>query len=575
MMRGARSLWRVSLVVLAGCLVLAGASSGAPVGGRVVFSVNGNAVEFSAGSTGGQVDASVALPDGDVVLVGGSIAADSTFFAAELQPDGSLDPSFGVNGVEHVKVPLSAVGVLREPDGKLLVLATGPALSKLQGPQLMVVRLDANGMLDQTYGVHGDGVARTGLWGSGAGAISADGELLVSGTTGSEPPNPPPALPNTHWVVEELASAGTLDPAFGRNGATTIAVKHASGDQLVAEPDGDIVADGVSQTEYLTRLTPQGAEDPTFAAGRPVAINPPGGVAGLLVQPDGSITLLDGGELERYTPDGTLDHAFGSHGQALLPVLVAAGGEEDQLLPGPGTDVLVASYPYSGDFGDDVGSGLLAIEVAGVNSNGAADRSISATLELSFGGGASSYHGPPFSTKIPPIENSISFHSPPLLQRADGSYLAVGTVGIFEPTRNYGAFDNFYVGDYFYDFAAAAFTPTFAPDPSFGTTPKPPRVTLTLPAQQTTTDLSQDSIDLALHASFQGLVDITISDRPGVIAQTAYPQLHPGTHRVPIQLTRLGKRDLNTHQTIPITITASARDLLATTTTTTTHATLG
>jgi len=162
-----------------------------------------------------------------------------------------------------------------------------------------------------------------------------------------------------------------------------------------------------------------------------------------------------------------------------------------------------------------------------------------------------------------------------LLQRADGSYLAVGNVGIFEPTRNYGAFDNFYVGDYFYDFAAAAFTPTFAPDPSFGTTPKPPRVTLTLPAQQTTTDLSQDSIDLALHASFQGLVDITISDRHGVIAQTAYPQLHPGTHRVPIQLTRLGKRDLNTHQTIPITITASARDLLATTTTTTTHATLG
>jgi len=190
MMRGARSLWRVSLVVLAGCLVLAGASSGATVGGRVVFSVNGNAVEFSGGGDGGQVDASVALPDGDVVLVGGSIVADSTFFAAELQPDGSLDRSFGVNGVAQVPLPLSAVGVLREPDGKLLVLATGPALSKFQLPQLMVVRLDANGTLDQTYGVDGDGVARTGLEGFGAGAISADGELLVTGTTARRPLTP-------------------------------------------------------------------------------------------------------------------------------------------------------------------------------------------------------------------------------------------------------------------------------------------------------------------------------------------------------------------------------------------------
>jgi uncharacterized delta-60 repeat protein len=290
----------------------------------------------------------VALPDGDVVLVGGSIAANSTFYAAELRPDGSLDPSFGTGGLEHVPLRLSAVGVLFEPDGKLLVLATGPALSKLQGPQLMVVRLNANGTLDQTYGV--DGVAHTGLWGSGAGAISADGELLVSGTTGPESTEPPPALSNLHWVIEELTSTGTLDPAFGLNGALTIAVKHASGDQLAVEPDGDIVADGVPETdypmggEYLTRLTPQGAEDPTFAAGRPVVVADSGGVAGMLVQPDGSITLLDGLGLERYTPDGTLDEAFGSHGVALVPALVAGDGG-DQLLPGPGSDVLVASYP--------------------------------------------------------------------------------------------------------------------------------------------------------------------------------------------------------------------------------------
>jgi uncharacterized delta-60 repeat protein len=570
-----RSPWRTSLVVLAGCLVLAGASPGAPVAGRVVFAVHGNAVEFSGGIDTLQVDASVALPDGDVVLVGGSNLADSTFFVAELQADGSLDPSFGVNGVEQVNLQLSAVGVLLEPDGKLLVLAIGPALSRSQLPQLMVVRLDANGTLDQTYGVDDDGVARTGLEGYGAGAISADGELLVSATTGSEPTKPPPVPPpNFHWVIEELTSAGTLDPAFGRNGATTIAVKHATGGQLAVEPDGDIVAEGSNQTEttYLTRVTPQGAEDPTFAAGRPVAV--PLGGAAMLVQPDGSITLLDDGGLERYAPDGTLDDAFGAHGQAPLPALVTIVNQDEQLLPGPGTDVLVASFPSSWEPSDDVGSGPLGIEVAGIKSNGAPDKSISATRELWFGGGVSSYYGPPFSTMIPPDENSLTFGSPPLLRRADGSYLLVGTVGIWEPAGDYGTFDNDYAGNYLYDFAAAAFTPTFAPDPSFGTPTTPPRVTLTLPAQQTATDLSEDSIDLVLDANFQGLVDITISDRRGVVAQTAYPQLRPGTHSVPIQLTSLGKRDLRTRQPVPITVQASARDLLADTATTSIHATL-
>ena len=380
--------WRISLVVLSACLALAGASSAATVGGRVVFSVNGNAVSFSGGSSGGQVDASVASPDGDVVLVGGSIAANSTFYAAELRPDGSLDPSFGTGGLEHVPLRLSAVGVLFEPDGKLLVLATGPALSKLQGPQLMVVRLNANGTLDQTYGV--DGVAHTGLWGSGAGAISADGELLVSGTTGSESTEPPPALSNLHWVIEELTRRRTR-PGVRPERRLTIAVKHPSGDLLAVEPDGDIVADGVPETdypmggEYLTRLTPQGAEDPTFAAGRPVVVADSGGVAGMLVQPDGSITLLDGLGLEA-TPRTAHSIRRSAHTAWPLSALVAGDGG-DQLLPGPGSDVLLASYPQSWSSTNDFGSGAVAMNVAGVGATGAADRSISATLYLPFGGG--------------------------------------------------------------------------------------------------------------------------------------------------------------------------------------------
>lgn len=88
-------------------------------------------------------------------------------------------------------------------------------------------------------------------------------------------------------------------------------------------------------------------------------------------------------------------------------------------------------------------------------------------------------------------------------------------------------------------------------------------------------DLAQGWIGVKLEASVRGLVDITIRDRHGVIAPTAYPLLRSGTQTVPIELTSLGKRDLGTRQAVPITIQASARDLLATTATTSIHATLG
>jgi hypothetical protein len=234
-------------------------------------------------------------------------------------------------------------------------------------------------------------------------------------------------------------------------------------------------------------------------------------------------------------------------------------------------DVLVAGFPVSQRFdGDGFARGQTMLNVDAIGTTGASDGSL-ATLALPFGGGYSSLDEPPFATSIPPTEDSFTGNDVRLLERPDGSYLVVGSVAIIEPSASpkEEARDT---GLFLCDFAAAAFTPTFAPDPSFGTTPTPPRVTLGLPAQRATTDLGQGWIDAALTGTFQGLVDITIRDRHGVIAQTADPPFHGGTYNVPIQLTRLGKRDLSTREAVPITIEASARDLLATTTT---HATLG
>lgn len=577
MMREARSLWRISLVALACGLVLAGASWAATAPGRVVFSVSDSVMSGFPGD--GSVDGSVALPDGDFVLVGESGFQYSGFFAAELQPDGSLTRDFGVRGVVHVTAPLSPVQVLRGGDGKLLVLATAKPLVVFQFPQLMVVRLDANGTLDRTYGV--DGVVRTGLEYdsyAGSAAISAAGELLVAGATGSYShalEHNPQAPSHFRWVVEELTASGSRDPAFGHDGASTIAVNDAAGAQLAVLPGGGIVADGQtlqgSGRTYLTRLTDEGEEDPTFAGGAPLRTPFSGGIWGMVAQANGSVTLDSGDALARYTSAGALDAGFGAAGLATLPAGVGNGA--GQILLGPGSDVLVAGFPPSHRLDEDgFARGQTLLDVDAIGPSGASDGSL-ATLALPFGGGYSSLAEPPFATSIPPTEDSFTGNDVRLLERPNGSYLVVGSVAIIEPSGSpkEEARDT---GLFLYDFAAAAFTPTFAPDPSFGTTPTPPRVTLGLPAQNATTDLGQGWIDVALTGTFQGLVDITIRDRHGVIAQTAYPLFHAGTHNVPIQLTRLGNRDLSTRHGVPITIEASARDLLATSTTTTTHAAL-
>jgi len=125
-LRGGRFL-AIALVGLGGLAGPAGAATPAfqEAPGRVVFAVDTAAQSQSIATS------AVALPDGEVVIGGSGTPGPQTLapypqassYAAELEPDGRLDPSFGHGGIAEIPgIYPGPSELIRQPDGKLLIV---------------------------------------------------------------------------------------------------------------------------------------------------------------------------------------------------------------------------------------------------------------------------------------------------------------------------------------------------------------------------------------------------------------------------------------------------------------------
>ena len=149
------------------------------------FGVNGVAIH----SFSSDVDEALAMslaPDGRIVLAGCiRTGAPNDFLVARLMPDGSADMSFGVNGltiVPFVATTDIALGVAVQSDGK--VVAAGLAFNGSKN-DFAVVRLTANGMLDQSFGNGGKTTTMIGTSADVANAVAVapDGTIVAAGRT--------------------------------------------------------------------------------------------------------------------------------------------------------------------------------------------------------------------------------------------------------------------------------------------------------------------------------------------------------------------------------------------------------
>ncbi len=187
----------------------------------------------------------VVQPDGKIVVGGASIVSFNTTVSAILRynADGTPDTSFGVNG-DGISVIYNngMKKLLRQPDGKLLTLAFNNA-----GINGRVTRLEQNGTLDFSFG--SGGVA---LYNYSGGipnevydfALQPDGKFILAGVQ-----NQPGQFDN--FMMTRYNADGSPDTLFGTSGSVFTSFTPVSRDvavTILVQPDGRIVLAGSSLT---------------------------------------------------------------------------------------------------------------------------------------------------------------------------------------------------------------------------------------------------------------------------------------------------------------------------------------
>jgi uncharacterized delta-60 repeat protein len=157
---------------------------------------------------------------------------------------GDLDPTFGTGGMVTTPIGSSedlVKALVLQPDGKLV--AAGPTYN-LGKFNLAVARYNTDGSLDGTFGTGGKITTLIGNNNYNTGTslvLQADGKLVAVGSAFG-------ALFSYEFALVRYNADGSLDPTFGMGGKVTTPIGGSMAFALVLQPDGKLVAAGGSDT---------------------------------------------------------------------------------------------------------------------------------------------------------------------------------------------------------------------------------------------------------------------------------------------------------------------------------------
>ena len=404
---------------------------------------------FGTGGTailthGPEVEAATAVaiqPDGKILLTLDLRSND--FVVMRLQANGTVDSSFGTNGIvttDYNGTTQEALSILLLPDGKFII--GGDSENGTTSYDFALVRYKSDGTVDSTFGT--DGMATADISGSGdfinSIALQSDGKIIAAGSSSG--------LSGEDFALARFNIDGSLDSTFGTSGrVTTDFAGYADRAFSVAIHNDTIALAGEtinSESRYnmaLARYTPDGVLDINFGEGGKLTADFFGldnYLSTVIVQPDGKIVL--GGTafnasnadiaMVRYTAGGTLDPTFNANGKmtSFLPYETESM-VSDVALQADGK-LLVCGYSGLGDNNDD-------FFVARYNQDG--------TVDATFGSGG-----------LTTTDFSSNFDIPTAMAiRPDGFIVLVGT------SINFSNYNE--------DIVMARYKPNGTLDSSFGT----------------------------------------------------------------------------------------------------------
>ncbi len=281
--------------------------------------------------------------DGKIIAAGyGTVGAQLVFAVARYNSDGSLDTTFGNQGIMTTDLNpghnSEARACALQSDGKIIVVGY---MNDGVFDIFATVRYTADGILDNTF--NGGGTATINVFPGGYSqgnscVVQPDGKILVVGG----------AFSDNLVALVRYNTDGTFDQSFGDGGVVTTDAMNGLGGSVARscalQSDGKIVAagygsNGAHAVFVVVCYLANGSVDQTFGnAGVVITDVLPGQASEAVccvVQLDGRIIVAGSGDgavsriciVVRYLTNGSLDQSFGNQGV----ILTAA-------TPGPGND---------------------------------------------------------------------------------------------------------------------------------------------------------------------------------------------------------------------------------------------
>lgn len=289
------------------------------------------------------VNSAAVQSDGSIVVAGQDVADDTNFGLRRYFADGTVDNSFGNNGIIEVAIPDfgGRLKLLVQPSDDQLLLAYSQII--VDHLMLVVRRYSADGQPDLTYGNNGSVTVDF----DGEHTLLSDAEIQPDGKVilGGHAFRVEFGFDDYDFVAVRLNDDGSLDTTFGSDGKQVVEFAESSEceddflSDVLLQADGKIVlygSEGAGCTNTIpeqardiaiARLTTSGALDTTFSGDGKVTIDLncafSESARAVVSYSDGRLLLAvsgsdcvsnDGDKVLRLFSDGSRDLNFGSNG---------------------------------------------------------------------------------------------------------------------------------------------------------------------------------------------------------------------------------------------------------------------
>lgn len=273
---------------------------------------------------------SIALQsDGKTILAG----IGKGVFLERLNPNGSIDSSFGLNGTVQYDTSKydDVLSIKIQKDGK--VVTAGQAKSPLYpvANVFTLHRFNANGSIDSTFGTNGDIYIHLGDGNTTANdlVIQDDGKIVAGGFINIYVDN----VAHAYITLIRFNTDGSLDNGFASNGIDTIFINspYDFGVSLALQKDQKILAShfSLNNGKYsfaLLKFQKDGGVDSSFGYNGLVKTSLSGNDNAFSVCIDSSGGIYQTGiagtdiGLVKYKSSGALDSSFGNNGIVITSI---------------------------------------------------------------------------------------------------------------------------------------------------------------------------------------------------------------------------------------------------------------